>query len=519
MKIRLIPFFYFLTLLSLVAQNQIIPLYEGSEDSTTQPGETVMYDVSVEYNITRPSLTVYPAKGLNTGTAVIIAPGGGYFFLATDHEGSKVAEWLSERGVTAFVLRYRVMQTKDLKNEVQKAFSDLAVLEKTVAPVIDLAGKDGIKAVEYVRANAEEFNINPNRIGFMGFSAGGGVTMSVAFGAVEENLPNFIAPIYAYLPESLRNLPAPSKEMPAFIVVAADDEMRLAPVSFDIYSSWITAGQPAELHAYERGGHGFGMHQQQLPTDDWIERFGEWLASRGLLWPENPTGWAATSSYASRQEWLDKQTELMKKDWPNLQRYAEANKKLASPTPDENRVVFMGNSITEGWENVHPEFFKGKPYINRGIGGQTTPQMLARFRQDVVNLNPEVVVILGGTNDIAQNTGPISLDDIFENIVSMTELARANDINVVLSSVLPAFDYPWSPGFSPNDQIPKLNAMIKEYALRNQIVYLDYFSAMNNGRNGLKEEHSRDGVHPTLEGYKVMEPLVEAAIQKALNQK
>ncbi|MDD2303389.1 MAG: SGNH/GDSL hydrolase family protein [Prolixibacteraceae bacterium] len=206
-------------------------------------------------------------------------------------------------------------------------------------------------------------------------------------------------------------------------------------------------------------------------------------------------------------------------DWANTSRFKDANAKLASPSSDENRVVFMGNSITEGWINTDPDFFAGKSYVNRGISGQTTPQMLVRFRPDVINLKPTVVVILAGTNDIAGNTGPSTLEMIMDNLISMAELAKANQIKVVLSSVLPAFDYPWKPGMEPAPKIVKLNEMIKTYAEQNNIVYLDYFSSTVDDRNGLKKELSGDGVHPNMAGYKIMEPLVEAAIKKALSKK
>lgn len=206
-------------------------------------------------------------------------------------------------------------------------------------------------------------------------------------------------------------------------------------------------------------------------------------------------------------------------DWANTARFKDANAKLAPPAKGENRVVFMGNSITEGWINTCPEFFAGKSYVNRGISGQTTPQMLVRFRPDVINLKPKVVVILAGTNDIAGNTGPSTLEMILDNLISMVELAKANNIKVVLSSVLPAFDYPWKPGLEPAGKIVKLNEMIKGYADKNKIVYLDYFTAMADERKGLSKENSGDGVHPNKAGYKIMEPLAEEAIKKALDQK
>ncbi|MBQ4915235.1 SGNH/GDSL hydrolase family protein [Maribacter sp. MMG018] len=203
-------------------------------------------------------------------------------------------------------------------------------------------------------------------------------------------------------------------------------------------------------------------------------------------------------------------------DWANLKMFEEANKKIGAPSEGENRVVFMGNSITIGWLNSRPEFFEGKPYINRGISGQTTPQMLVRFRQDVIDLAPKAVVILAGTNDIAGNTGPSTIKMIMDNIKGMAEMAHANGIKVILSSTLPAYDYPWRPGLEPANKIIELNRMIKEYSEAKGHIYLDYFSKMADERNGLPKKYAKDEVHPTVEGYKVMEPLVEAAIEKAL---
>lgn len=205
-------------------------------------------------------------------------------------------------------------------------------------------------------------------------------------------------------------------------------------------------------------------------------------------------------------------------DWANLNRYSEENSKLGLPATGEKRVVFMGNSITEGWGQIYPEFFAGKPYINRGIGGQTTPQMLLRFRADVIDLKPAVVVILAGTNDIAGNTGPSTLKMIEDNIFSMAELANAHGIKVVLSSVLPVFDYPWKPGLQPVEKIASLNEHIKQYAAKNGFIYLDYFSSLADERKGMKAAYATDGVHPNVAGYKVMGPLAEAAIAKALSQ-
>ncbi len=209
----------------------------------------------------------------------------------------------------------------------------------------------------------------------------------------------------------------------------------------------------------------------------------------------------------------------LKLDWPNLKRFRDDNEKIGLPAPNEKRVVFMGNSITEGWGRINPDFFAGRSYINRGISGQTTPQMLVRFRADVVNLKPKVVVILAGTNDIAGNTGPSTLEMIEDNLASMADLANANGIKVVFCSVLPAYDYPWKPGLKPYEKILALNQWIKEFAAKNKYIYLDYYSVMADNRPGMKAEYSSDGVHPNKLGYSVMAPLAEKSIEKALNNK
>lgn len=212
---------------------------------------------------------------------------------------------------------------------------------------------------------------------------------------------------------------------------------------------------------------------------------------------------------------VGQENELLN-DWGSLTRYRDNNARLGTPQPGEHRVVFYGNSITDVWAGYFDSMFPGKPYVGRGISGQTTPQMLVRFRQDVIALNPAVVVILAGTNDIAGNTGPSTLAMIEDNLISMVELAEANGISVVLSSVLPVYDYRWRPGLEPAGKIIELNAWLKEYASDRDMVYLDYHTVMADERQGLKSALSEDGVHPNEAGYQVMVPLVEAAIEEAL---
>jgi uncharacterized protein (TIGR02246 family) len=210
--------------------------------------------------------------------------------------------------------------------------------------------------------------------------------------------------------------------------------------------------------------------------------------------------------------------DALENDWPNLAKYRDANAQLPPPAKGENRVVFYGNSITEGWAQFFPAMFPGKPYIGRGISGQTTPQMLVRFRQDVVALKPKVVVVLAGTNDIAGNTGPSTIEMIEDNLASMTEIAKANGIRVVLSSVLPVYDYAWRPGLEPAPKIIALNKWMKDYAARTGQVYLDYHTPMADARQGMRADLSNDGVHPTEAGYRVMAPLAEKAITEALRR-
>lgn len=210
------------------------------------------------------------------------------------------------------------------------------------------------------------------------------------------------------------------------------------------------------------------------------------------------------------------QDQAQLRDWPQLARYREDNAKLGAPAKDEARVVFLGDSITDFWKLS--ESFPGKPYVNRGISGQTTPQMLLRFRQDVIALRPKVVVILAGTNDIAENTGPITIEGIEDNFVSMMELAQKNGIHVVLASVLPVARYPWRPDIAPVEKIRVLNMWLKEYAAKSGAEYLDYYSAMADRNSGMKAGLADDGVHPTPAGYAVMAPQAEKAIAVALSK-
>lgn len=206
-------------------------------------------------------------------------------------------------------------------------------------------------------------------------------------------------------------------------------------------------------------------------------------------------------------------TESSAQEWAHFDRYAADNVALGPPSDGERRVVFMGDSITEGWSQLYPEFFDGQPFINRGISGQVTAQMLVRFREDVLDLRPSIVFILAGTNDIALNQGPIPLETVAGHIESMAELAWAHGIDPVICSVLPASHYPWREGVDPSTEIPKLNAMLKSYSERMGFPFLDYFGAMTDGNNGLRDDLTSDAVHLTKEGYARLSELATAMLQ------
>ena len=205
-----------------------------------------------------------------------------------------------------------------------------------------------------------------------------------------------------------------------------------------------------------------------------------------------------------------------KGDWANFTKYKDANSVDKTLSSNMRQVIFMGNSITQGWYTMDSAFFKSNHYLGRGISGQTTSQMLVRFRKDVLDLSPKAVVILAGTNDIAGNTGDIELQNIAGNLFSMAELAKAHGIKVFLCSVLPAYDYPWSRGKEPYKKIPQLNQLIENYAKANNVTYVDFYTKMVDQRGGLSSNLAKDGVHPTMQGYKIMEDIILNALKKSL---
>lgn len=518
---------------SVFAQTEV-PLYPGAIPNSMKP--KVPMDTSLEkvpvpggtidilHGVVRPTLTVFlPPKDNATGAAVIICPGGGYEVLAMSHEGYDMARRFNDAGIAAFVLKYRLPKGGIMK-------------DKSIGPL-----QDAQRAIQMVRENAKPWNVDPKKVGILGSSAGGHLASTAGTHWQSAKIdnpkktslrPDFMILNYAVISFSdslthngsrvnllspreyteeeynsgkvsgnwrLLNLPESeirnysnewqvnAQSPPAFITAPMDDHV--VPVGNSLYFAAALQQNkvPVEMFLYPTGDHGYGMINPRA-KEQWME---------------------------ACLRWLKRNIDPPKEDWAWLRRFENDNKTIMKQS-GENRVVFMGNSITEGWSNIDPSFFKDKPYINRGISGQTTPQMVLRFRQDVIDLKPAVVVILAGTNDIAGNTGPATLEQIMGNIISMAELAKANGIKVVLSSVLPVYDYPWKPGLEPAEKIFMLNKMIQAYAAKTGTVYLDYFSAMSDERKGLKAGLGDDGVHPNLAGYKIMEPLAERAIEEAM---
>lgn len=279
-----------LVLAPAVDVQRVIPLYSGpapgSESWTQQEREyfSKEWQTQIVANVTKPTLTAYlPAPDKATGTAVVICPGGGFHALSINSEGIDAAKWLAAKGVAAFVLRYRLVKTGDnAPADFNAAMQASGRFEAATRNVIPLAIADGRNAVAYVRTHAAEFGVSPDRVGLMGFSAGGTIVTGVAFQYDKDSRPGFLVPVYAYT-GAVPPAPVPSDAPPMFIVAATDDDFGLGPQSVDLYSKWAAAKKPAELHMYSKGGHGFGMRTQHTPSDTWIDRFGDWLAVQGLL--------------------------------------------------------------------------------------------------------------------------------------------------------------------------------------------------------------------------------------------
>lgn len=286
---------YSLFLISGMLANaqESVKLYQGkapgSENWTQKEAQMYsdLFKTEVVYNVTDPSLLVYQVpKGIkNTGTAIVIAPGGGFQSLSINREGIELAETLSKKGITAFVLKYRLnkTETNDPAREMMDKLKDRAAFEKNSLATIKLAAQDGKNALKYVRNNASKYGIDVKKVGIIGFSAGSTVAMETVLENIADQLPDFVANIYGGPREDLLKIATPEKKIPMFVCAASDDQLKLAPRSIQLYNKWLDAGQSVELHMYAKGGHGFGTGKQNLPVDSWLNRFEEWLVFQGFL--------------------------------------------------------------------------------------------------------------------------------------------------------------------------------------------------------------------------------------------
>lgn len=276
-------------LTTFAAAQDVIPLYPGTPPGSVQetyPEKEYFskaWNTEVVTNVTKPSLTVFkPSPELRNGTALVICPGGGFMALSIDSEGSDVAKYVAAKGVTAFVLKYRLAHTgEDATQEFGALLADRQKFQEMLGKIVPLAVADGLAAVTYVRQHATEWGVSPDRVGIIGFSAGGAVAAGVAFHYTPAGRPAFVAPIYAG--GGFKDTAVPADAPPMFIAAATDDQLGLAPESLALYEKWTAAKKSAELHLYAKGGHGFGMRKQNLPTDHWIDRFADWLEWQGWL--------------------------------------------------------------------------------------------------------------------------------------------------------------------------------------------------------------------------------------------
>jgi len=361
------------------------------------------------------------------------------------------------------------------------------LLQKSPSP---LTSADVARAFDYLQAHAAEYHIHPEKLGLLALDG------SLPAGTATEPFAflGLIDPM---------GLPKGKASSRAVFIAAAPDK------SADVlrfYSKAARSGVHIDLHL-----EGPAMPDGARSTQ-WID----WLGSLGYL---KPLSEEKTEALKSKEAWdnLAKfYDDKLHKDWASLTRYEDDNARLGAPAAGEQRVIYMGDSITDSWINDDPGFFRTNQYIDRGIGGQTTPQMVVRFREDVVNLHPQVVIILAGINDIAENTGPSKIENVAGNIFTMCELATVHGCKPILCSVLPTSSFPWHPGIDPIPPILKLNALLQDYAREHHLSYVDYYSALVAGDKGMQKDRAKDGLHPNLAGYKVMEPLAKAAIDQTL---
>ena len=480
-----------------------IPLYpEGALDSNGYvPEDEYVKNGDKIYKVAAPRIDVYlPGKVKPSGILLSI-PGGGYSFVSSGNEGVKVAEYFVPQGYIVAVLKYRLPNNHEY-----------------------IPLHDALQSIRILRDSAEVWKTPDATIGVIGFSAGGHLAASLLTHYTDSvTRPDFGILVYPVISmdstithagsckqllgsqptEEQRLLWSAEKQVtpqtpPCLIVACQDDPTVKIENSIRFYQALTANNVPSSLLIVPLGKHGWGFSRQFQDRDHIDKLISAFIAT------------SCKEDYQSmhiRKETLFDRNKRTR-DWAKFRRYADSNAELVTNKTKVN-AVFYGNSITYNWAKMRPEFFHSHGFVGRGISGQTSSEMLVRFRQDVIELHPKNVVILCGTNDIAQNNGTISLENTMGNIISMCELAKANKIRPVLCSVLPARSFRWNPFVvDAPQQIQALNEMIKAYAAKNKILYVDYYSAMVDTDGGLKKGLSKDEVHPLEAGYAIMEPII-----------
>ncbi|MBR1878620.1 MAG: alpha/beta hydrolase fold domain-containing protein [Paludibacteraceae bacterium] len=477
-----------------------IPLYpSGAPDSNGYlPADEYVGKNGGIYQTSEPRIDFYRAE--HPKATLLVCPGGGYRYTSVGNEGIRVAEFFVPRGYNIAVLKYRLPNGHE-----------------------HIPLEDASRAMELLRDSIEAWHLPSAQLGVMGFSAGGHLAASLLTKYPSpEARPDYGILVYPVISMdstithqgSCRQLlgehPADEQRLlwsaekqvtahtpPCLIVACQDDPTVQVENSIRFYQSLTAAHVPASMMFVPVGKHGWGF-SRSFPQRELIER--------GML------------SFLAQFHPVDVlepeyKRDARRNDWANFGRYAKDNEQIKAAR-SKTKVVFYGNSITQGWYKMRPDFFLSNGFVGRGISGQTSSELLVRFRQDVIDLHPKTVVILCGINDIAENNGTISLEHTMGNIISMCELAKANKIRPVLCSVLPARTCRWNPFvIDVPQQVIALNALIKAYADASHIRYVDYYSAMADSDGGLKQGLSNDDVHPTVSGYEIMEPIVLKALK------
>ncbi len=355
------------------------------------------------------------------------------------------------------------------------------------------------KSIQFIKERDSHFRLDPNKIGIVGFGGSSGFLSNANTGA-------FCASILQKSEQlDLNNLP---EELPLYVLSESKDRETVKAI-LKSYTKAVAAGKKVSLELLDTTDFPDNATAFRDKIQQSLYSYIDMLYGHEPLYSEKTEAQKQAENWKNFQKMIE---DRVKNDWAWLNRYAGDNDKLQEETDDPDRVVFLGNSITEGWGMQVPEYFKQNNYINRGIGGQTTPQMLVRFREDVIDLKPARVIILAGINDIAQNTGPMEVETIFGNIVSMAQLALINNIEPVLCSVLPAKGFLWNPDIDPIEKIKELNRLLKNYAQQEDLIYVDYYSQMLDEEQGLQKLYTEDGVHPNIKGYEVMKHILENTI-------